>query len=258
MTMPKAKNTNVTDVLLGAVVDKSGSMGHLAAATREGFNSLLAEQRAVDDGRCLLSMIQFDDQFYPTVIATDVREVPDLDATSYAPSGGTALYDAVAAMIDGIEAWLANHPGQAVKVIIIAVWTDGEENSSRGWTLDRLNARIADRKANGWEFMFLGTGSAAWTEGQNFARTVGVANNAPVMATSAGTSHGYAAMSHTVTATRSSGHTPTALASFAMTSASDGTSGLAAGSPSTSAPHVPHSSAAAVDALAGTDDDDEG
>lgn len=190
-----------TDVLLGLVLDASGSMTHLRAATVEGIDALLTEQRALEDGRCLLSMTIFDTAFQTPVIASDVREVSGV-GNLYQCGGGTALYDAVAITIQGIDGWLRNHPEFRGKVAI-AVWTDGEENSSVRTTLPELNALIAARQAVGWEFMFLGTGGGGWTEGRKFESTIARNSNVAVHANAMDVGNSYAAVSRSVSGLRS-------------------------------------------------------
>lgn len=185
-----------TDVLVNFVLDKSGSMGGLVESTVEGFNAFLDEQRK-GEGKALLSLTLFDTSFDVRFVGHDLREVPPLGSREnrYSPQGGTALYDAVVTTIRGAEAWLANHPEFAGDVVTV-IQTDGEENSSRTASLDEVNELISAKSAEGWEFVFLGTGKAAWTEGQKFtsipmeARFAGGADNLSNSETYAGVSRG--------------------------------------------------------------------
>lgn len=157
-----------TDVLINYVIDKSGSMSHLADATVTGVNAFLDEQR-IGDGTLLLSMTLFDTDFDVRYVATELAEVAPLGsrANRYTPSGGTALYDAVVTTIHGVDAWLALHP-EFTGDIVTVIQTDGEENSSRTATLDQVNTLIGERTRRGWEFVFQGIGRAAWTEAEKF------------------------------------------------------------------------------------------
>lgn len=166
-TKPTSKPT---DVFVNFVLDKSGSMGPLAASTVEGFNAFLDEQRA-GTGKALLSLTLFDTAFDVRYVAVDLREVPALGTREnrYQPSGGTALLDAVATTIRGADAWLAGHRAEFDGDVICVIQTDGEENSSTTTTLDEVNSLITEKTREGWEFIFLGTGAAAWTEGRKFS-----------------------------------------------------------------------------------------
>lgn len=190
------ENNKPTDVLVNFVLDKSGSMSRLSASTIEGFNTFLAEQQK-NEGKALLSLTLFDTSFDVRFVAEDIQEVPKLgtQANKYSPSGGTALYDAVVTTIRGAEAWLANHPEFKGDVVTV-IQTDGEENRSVSYSLDEVNALISAKSKEGWEFVFLGTGEAAWTEGQKFtaipqhARFAGGDDHLSNSATYAGASRG--------------------------------------------------------------------
>lgn len=150
------------------VLDSSGSMGHLADATIEGVNAFLGEQKR-GTGEVRFSLTLFDTSFDVRFVAHPLQDVPPLGSRDnrYTPRGGTALYDAVTTTIKGVQAWLDNHPHYRGDVVIV-IQTDGEENSSQVSTLDDVNALIANKTRQGWEFVFQGTGQAAWTEGQKF------------------------------------------------------------------------------------------
>lgn len=192
-----------TNVLIGFVLDRSGSMASLRDATIDGFNEFLTEQRQVDVGNALMSLTTFSTSFDVPFVGLDIHEVPNLgtDMNPYNVGGMTALYDAVGTMIEGISAWLANHPAWSGRPIV-AIWTDGQENSSRQWSLDRVNALIEEKQKAGWEFVFMGTGSAAWTEGTNFVGTVGHHNTVSVADNYVAATSSYAAMGQSVNATR--------------------------------------------------------
>jgi hypothetical protein len=159
--------------LISFVMDKSGSMMPLASSTIEGFNRFLEEQRGIPGGR--MSLTLFDTDFEVRYVARPLDRVPLLAAggeNPYRPGGMTALLDAVGTTIKGTEEWLRTHPGFSGRVLV-AVWTDGQENSSREWHInipmtdgdDRdLNGLIAWKQREGWEFVFLGAGGTDWLE----------------------------------------------------------------------------------------------
>ena len=194
-----------TDVLVQMVLDASGSMITSAAATIEGVNGLIEAQRA-EEGTCLLSLAQFSSYISVIRVAEDVREVPLLDRSSYRPGGGTALFDAVGAMILGTDEWLANHPDFTGKVLIV-IFTDGEENSSYDFSgapgLQRINDMIADRTEKGWDFQFMGAGDG-WRSAEYFTsipttNRLGYGNNAGE------TAGAYKGLTHSLSSLRSVG-----------------------------------------------------
>ncbi len=159
-------------------------MSSLAAATVEGVNALLAEQRK-GQGEVLLSCTLFNTDFDVRYVARSVDEVPPLGSPGnpYTPHGGTALYDAVIATIHGAEAWLTTHPE---------------------FTGDDVNKLITSKTRQGWEFVFQGTGRAAWTEA---ARFTSIPDSAKFAGAADGRSHAqsFATSSRALTSKRMTG-----------------------------------------------------
>lgn len=152
----------LTEIIV--VLDRSSSMGAVAEETVEGFNTFVKDQRESADGRCLLTLTQFNTDYEIVYSGKPIAEVPPLD---FQPSGYTALHDAVGRTINEVGQRLANtpedkRPGMVVMVII----TDGEENSSKEVTLDQVKQMIehqTDRYK--WEFVFLGQNIDAFHAG---------------------------------------------------------------------------------------------
>lgn len=197
----------VTDVLVGFVLDKSPSMSHLVPDTIKGFNTFLEEQQALD-GDAYLSLTLFDQNLNVPLVAQEIKDCPQMGTVQlpYRIDGmGTALYDAVGATILGIEGWLKNNKTFKGEVVIV-VWTDGEENMSRTWTLANLLAKIQEKRDAGWQFSFLGSGGSAWLEGQNFVKVFTPAHTVSVSNDSFGTANSYGAASMSLTSLRSTGN----------------------------------------------------
>lgn len=187
------------NALIGMAVDESGSMQRVAAATREGIESFLADQREVD-GECRLSMVMFNNRMRVVCAGEDVRNVGHV---SYAPGGGTALLDAVGVTIHGMDKWLANHPDfDGSKLVVI--WTDGFENASSQYTQAQVNALIDERQQQGWNFQFMGAGDG-WRSAEMFSN-IPVSNVHNFAATSAGFGQSYSGLSNSTTSLRSTGN----------------------------------------------------
>lgn len=149
-------------ILINFVLDKSGSMQALRDATISGFNEFKNDQIA-EDGEAFFTLTMFDTSFNTVCQAVPVREVPDLDYGSYAPDGMTALYDAIGYTMRIADDFVAaKTPDQ----VIFVVMTDGEENSSREFTRERIFEMIQDRQANaGYEFIYLGANQDSYAAG---------------------------------------------------------------------------------------------
>ena len=134
-------------VLVNFIQDRSGSMGTVWAETLSGFAAFVENLKAkgVKDGvEYLFSLTTFDTLIETPYVAKPIAEVSKDELSQYGPRGATALYDAVGKTI---EATAADAKG-ADKIICVIV-TDGQENSSREWSKDALNAVIAAKLALG-------------------------------------------------------------------------------------------------------------
>jgi hypothetical protein len=86
--------------------------------------------------------------------------------------------------------------------VVVVVQTDGEENSSREWTTEKVAALIKQQTDDyNWDFVFLGMGPDTWDIGKtlNFNNTVS--------ATGTGQSYGstYDVLTASVSTLRSTG-----------------------------------------------------
>jgi len=197
--------TSNADALIVLVLDQSGSMSHTTDATIKGVNVMIEEQSSIP-GTAYLTLTLFDTGVLERYTAGDLSTIPAMARNgdnSFQPSGGTALYDAVAQTIRSTEAWLVANPFKG-KVIFV-IFTDGQENSSKHTTLDQLNDLVRVKKDEGWEFIFMGSGQASWTEGKNLQVAAGSTTNFAPSDTFAA----YAGVSHSVAASRTMGGSTT-------------------------------------------------
>lgn len=146
------------------VLDQSGSMESIKAGTLEGVNAFLTQQRAENT----TFPVRFSLTLFSTVLETryssvPMTEVPDLDDRTYLPDGGTALLDAIGFTIDGLGKRLADTPvAERPGKVIVAIMTDGEENSSRRFDWAAISDKIRhQREVYQWEFLFLGANQDA-------------------------------------------------------------------------------------------------
>jgi hypothetical protein len=144
------------------VLDRSGSMGSCREPAIEGFNSFLQEQQRTE-GLAKLTLILFDDEYLVPIDALPVAEILPLNGESYVPRGSTALLDAVGRTIDELGARLASLPEQDRPVqVIVAILTDGLENSSQNYTWQQIAAAIKRQSEQyRWTFLFLGANQNA-------------------------------------------------------------------------------------------------
>ena len=156
-------NSNYTHLL--AIVDRSGSMYPIQEDMRGALDALFAEQAKLD-GTCLVDYVQFDTEYTLVFEDTDVSKAKAV----LEPRGGTALLDAIGKASTDLGKKLAEKPeAERPGKVIVAVITDGMENSSRDWTAENVKALIKEQEEKyDWDFTFLGANMDAVSVGASF------------------------------------------------------------------------------------------
>lgn len=189
------------------ILDKSGSMGGLEKDTIGGFNSMLEKQKAVD-GECYITTVLFDNNYELLHDRIDIRAVKPITEKEYYVAGSTALLDAIGKTISKIGNAQRNTSDEyrAERVMFVII-TDGEENSSREYTISKVKQQIERQKEKyGWEFIFLGANIDAVATAGRF----GIDSNRAVdyVPDGEGTALNFKMMSETVVSFRECGAVP--------------------------------------------------
>ncbi|TCD46836.1 vWA domain-containing protein [Chlorobium sp. N1] len=145
------------------VLDRSGSMESVRDDTIGGMNTFIDGQKALP-GRATFSLVQFDSQDPYEVVRAfmPMAEVPPLDREVYVPRSGTPLLDALGRAINDVESSTGGLlEEERPEKVVVAVVTDGQENSSREFKKAEIEKMIAAKRSEGWEFMFLSADMAA-------------------------------------------------------------------------------------------------
>lgn len=139
------------------ILDKSGSMSDLETDTIGGYNAMLEKQKAVE-GECYITTVLFDNNYELLHDRIDIRAVSPITEKEYQVGGSTALLDAIGRTIHKISnAQKHTADGYRAEKVLFVIITDGEENSSREYSAEKIKALIEQQKKNyGWEFIFLG------------------------------------------------------------------------------------------------------
>lgn len=179
------------------VIDESGSMTGSETDIIGGFNKMVEEQKAIKDGKCAISFFSFANDVTERFVGKDVNEIKELtqgkygtkyysfsrslslSSTSingitdvdvkideketdplyqYLPGGGTAMNDGIATAINKIGKWLSDMPeDERPSKNLIVIMTDGEENSSREFTLSKVQEMIKHQTEKyNWSFIYMG------------------------------------------------------------------------------------------------------
>ena len=127
-----------------------------------GIRSLLEDQAKLP-GDCEVTIAQFDTEYE---LVADRAKLKRLKPYVLAPRGGTALLDAIGRSIVHVKEQLdAQSLDERPDRVIVAVVTDGMENSSVEWSRLQVMDSVKARSAEGWLFSFLGANQDAIQEG---------------------------------------------------------------------------------------------
>lgn len=187
--------------LICSIQDRSGSMSSIRKDTIEGYNTFIEEQKKVP-GEASATLIQFDDKYEVVYKNKNLKNVPPLTYETFVPRGSTALLDSVAkGIIDTGKELAETRESERPEKVIFIIQSDGEENSSREYTYEKVAEMINhQRNKYNWEFLFLGTNLDSIKEatkmGINTNKAMTYANN------SVGTHAVYCASSNLVSSLR--------------------------------------------------------
>jgi len=198
---------NFTELVF--ILDKSGSMSGLENDTIGGFNSMLEKQKAVG-GECRITTVLFDNRYNLLHDRIDIRAVSPMTEKEYFVGGSTALLDAIGTTINklvSVQKNTAEH-FRAEKVMFVII-TDGEENSSREYSANKVREMIEHEKAKySWEFIFLGANIDAVQTASRFG--ISADRAADYVPDGEGTRLNYEAIAETVACFRATGAVPQA------------------------------------------------
>lgn len=162
------ENQTSAPVALSILLDRSGSMMSIAGDIVDGFNALLANQRT-QPGEVIVTLAQFDshDPFELIIDGVPLREVTDMERSWYQPRGSTPLFDGIGRLISHID---ASPIGQDDGIDhIVAIVTDGQENSSSEFSRKDVFDLIEQRGEAGWVFIYLGSEPQSYADAEAVA-----------------------------------------------------------------------------------------
>lgn len=179
------------------ILDKSGSMSGLETDSIGGYNSMLAQQRALTHD-CLITTVLFDNECLLLHDRLNLTKVKDMTHKDYLVGGSTALLDAIGQTIQHMSQM------KDARNVLFVIITDGQENASRQFTMQTVKRLLEQQKeAKGWVFIFLG----ANIDAVETASRIGISPDhaADFLSDSEGTQLNYQVIADTITTYRTSG-----------------------------------------------------
>ncbi|MEZ0539385.1 VWA domain-containing protein [Fibrella arboris] len=144
------------------ILDESGSMESIKAATLSGFNEVVQTIQGASQ--------QFPEQQHTVTLVTfnglgittrlnnkPANELTLLTDELFQPNASTPLFDAMGRSLLRLEWELENTTDYTV---LVSILTDGEENASREFTERQIQAMVARLKQHNWSFTYMGANHA--------------------------------------------------------------------------------------------------
>lgn len=159
----KWTTTDKHTTLVVLVLDRTGSMESSRDQVISGFNEYIEGLKNTEGAEFLFTLLLFD-KYGDEHLAIDIPykaapldDVKPLTRETYVPRGLTPLYDAIGHGMQVVE------QGSGYDKVIFVIITDGEENSSKEFSRDKIFKLIDEKKGLGnWTFAFLGADQDAY------------------------------------------------------------------------------------------------
>ena len=157
-------------VELVMILDESGSMYGLEKDVIGGYNRLI-DERKKDECETLVTTIMFSNQHRIVVDREPIGKVEALSGKDYRPNGCTALLDTIGDTVEHISRIHRYLPKELQpKQTILAITTDGQENSSHRYSYQQIRSLLEEKQAEGWEVLFM----AANIDAEESAESIGI------------------------------------------------------------------------------------
>jgi len=147
--------TQSCEAHIGFILDESSSMARVWQDTISGFNYYIDQLRNEVPGAKMTFATFVADKVKVRGEDKPIDEVLPLNTKTYTPYGSTPLVDSVMRIISLVEQRVLVEPN--LKPIIV-VQTDGQENSSKNYTMSYLCQVIKKKRAEGWRFILITCG----------------------------------------------------------------------------------------------------
>lgn len=151
------KNDSTQRVFNLIILDESSSMSFIekqaVSGLNETFQTIRNAQKEHQEQQHFISFVTFNSARIRTVmnrqaVATDKK----LEWTDYQPNDCTPLFDAMGRSLNDLKKHVHDED-----VVLATIITDGYENASREYSGRDIKNLVAELKAKGWVFAYIGT-----------------------------------------------------------------------------------------------------
>jgi hypothetical protein len=145
------------------IIDESGSMSSLKKATEESHLGILqkikSECTEMPNLNQYVNTWVFDSNRIEEIqTLSKIQAGYKLKPIDLRPNGSTPLFDAIGKACSQLEIIMSNLKFQPEDTMVsVAVFTDGEENSSHVFTQGEVKRLVTRLKTQGWSFNYYGT-----------------------------------------------------------------------------------------------------
>ncbi len=141
------------------ILDESGSMYIIKEQTIRGFNEIVQTVKEIEEKypeqEHFISFLSFNGiGITEHLFNAPVNELGEINGANYMPAASTPLYDAIGTGVSRLEKIL---DGTSNYNVLVTIFTDGEENSSREYTGETIKKKIEELKLRRWTFTYTGT-----------------------------------------------------------------------------------------------------
>jgi len=165
------------------IVDRSGSMSSIASDMEGTIESVMKEQKGVNEENLRVTFVRFDSEYEEVFSNTPVKDVEDIKIN---PRGMTALLDAMGKTVNTFKTrFLETEEKDRPEKVLFIIITDGQENASVEYKRSQVFDLIETMKKDyNWGFTFIGANQDAISEGSGVGIRAGDSLN--FMSTSKG------------------------------------------------------------------------
>ena len=139
------------------ILDESGSMATIAkqavSGLNETFQTIRNAQKEHQEQQHFISFVTFNSARIKSVMNRQkVESDKKLKWTDYKPDDCTPLFDAMGRSLNDLKSHVSDED-----VVLVTIITDGYENASREYSGHDIKNLVAELKAKGWVFAYIGT-----------------------------------------------------------------------------------------------------